>query len=182
MRPGAQQQLGFRERAPKHPTSVMCSVILPTMTQRTFESNAQAFEYACEHLECSLRDGTPVLGIVLAVNGRMCSVKIANRDDKTIPSGTLTELLARTDLTHVCFSAMLADKVPTLQPGDLVLYTTMPELAAANKATVAGTITAKVSPHYTSRGTWQLYSSAPAPAPSTQDHGSNAEAPGIKPA
>lgn len=131
------------------------------MTERTFTSNEEAFEYACEHLDCSLRDGRPVLGIVLAVNGRMCSVKIANRDDKTIPAGTLTELLARTDLTHVCFSAMLADKVPTLRPGDLVLYTTMPELAAAGKPTVAGTITAKVTPHYSSKGTWHVYSTAP---------------------
>lgn len=131
------------------------------MADRIFASNEEAFEYACEHLDCSLKDGRPVLGIVLAVNGRMCSVKIANPQDKSIPTGTLTELLSRTDLTHVCFSAMLADKVPTLRPGDLVLYTTMPELAAANKATVAGTVTAKVTPHYTSRGTWQAYSSAP---------------------
>ena len=152
------------------------------MADRTFESNAEAFAYACEHLDCSLQDGMPVLGIVLAVNGRMCSVKIANREDKTIPAGTLTELLARTDLTHVCFSAMLADKVPTLQPGDLVLYTTMPELAAAKKATVAGTITAKVTPHYTSRGTWQVYSSAPPPALSPQAQASNEEESGIKPA
>ena len=151
------------------------------MADRTFESNAEAFEYACEHLDCSLQDGMPVLAIVLAVNGRMCSVKIANRDDKTIPTGTLTELLARTDLTHVCFSAMLADKVPTLQPGDLVLYTTMPELAAAKKATVAGTVTAKVTPHYTSRRTWQVYSSTPAPAPSPEAQASNEE-PGVKPA
>jgi len=131
------------------------------MTDRTFASNEEAFEFACEHLDCSLKDGQPVLGIVLAVNGRMCSVKIANPEDKTIPKGTLTELLAQPDLKYVCFSAMLADKVPTLRPGDLVLYTTMPELAAANKATVAGTVTAKVLPHYTSRGTWQGYSSAP---------------------
>lgn len=139
------------------------------MSERTFASNEEAFEYACEHLDCSLKEGHPVLGIVLAVNGRMCSVKIANKEDKTIPSGTLTELLARTDVTHVCFSAMLADKVPQLQPGDLVLYTTMPELAAANKATVAGTVTAKVTPHYTSKGTWQVYSSQPPPevAPSS---------------
>ena len=152
------------------------------MADRTFESNAEAFEYACEHLDCSLQDGMPVLGIVLAVNGRMCSVKIANRDDKTIPTGTLTELLARTDLTHVCFSAMLADKVPTLQPGDLVLYTTMPELAAAKKATVAGTVTAKVTPHYTSRRTWQVYSSAPPRSPSPEAQASNAEESGAKPA
>ena len=134
------------------------------MAERTFESNAEAFEYACEHLDCSLKDGKAVLGIVLAVQGHMCSVKIANREDKTIPEGTLSELLARTDLTHVCFSAMLADKVPALRPGDLVLYTTMPELAAANKSTVAGTVTAKVTPHYTSRGTWQAYSTEPAPS------------------
>jgi hypothetical protein len=132
------------------------------MTERTFTSNEEAFEYACEHLDCSLEDGKPVLGIVLAVQGRMCSVKIANREDKTIPSGTLTELLARTDVTHVCHSAMLADKVPQLQPGDLVLYTTMPELAAAGKPTVAGTVTAKVTPHYTGKG-WQAYSSQPKP-------------------
>lgn len=137
------------------------------MTERTFTSNVEAFEYACEHLDCSLEDGRPVLGIVLAVQGRMCSVKIANREDRTIPSGTLTELLARGDVTHVCYSAMLADKVPQLQPGDLVLYTTMPELAAAGKATVAGTVTAKVTPHYTSKGAWQVYSSQPRPEPST---------------
>jgi hypothetical protein len=152
------------------------------MADRTFPSNAEAFEYACEHLDCSLRDGMPVLGIVLAVNGRICSVKIANREDKTIPTGTLTELLARTDLNHVCFSAMLADKVPTLQPGDLVLYTTMPELAAAKKATVAGTVTAKVTPHYTSRGTWQAYSSAPPPSRSPEGQASNLEESGVKPA
>jgi hypothetical protein len=134
------------------------------MADRTFTSNAAAFEFACEHLDCSLRDAKPVLAVVLGLQGRMCSVKIANREDKTIPVGTLTELLARTDLTHVCFSAMLADKVPQLQPGDLVLFTTMPELAAAHKHTVAGTVIAKVRPHYTTRGTWQVYSAEPAAA------------------
>lgn len=128
------------------------------MAERTFASNVEAFEYACEHLDCSVGDARPVLGIVLAVHGRMCSVKLANREDKTIPVGTLTELLARNDLTHVCFSAMLADKVPQLQPGDLVLYTTMPELAAAGKATVAGTVISKVTPHYSNRGGWHVYS------------------------
>ncbi len=139
------------------------------MADRTFESNAEAFEFACEHLDCSLRDGRPVLGIVLAVQGHMCSVKIANPEDKSIPTGTLTELLAQADLKNVCFSTMIADKVPALRPGDLVLYTTMPELAAANKPTVAGTVTAKVLPHYTSRGTWQVYSEPkPAPPPSSE--------------
>jgi hypothetical protein len=84
----------------------------------------------------------------------MCSVKIANREDKSIPAGTLNELLARTDLTHVCFSAMLDDKVSRLAPGDLVLYTTMPELAAAGKSTVAGTVIAKVTPHYSAKTGW----------------------------
>jgi hypothetical protein len=139
------------------------------MAERTFTSNAEAFEYACEHLDCSLEGGKAVLAIVLGVQGRMCSVKIANREDKTIPVGTLPELLARTDLTRVCFSAMLADKVPQLQLGDLVLFTTMPELAAAHKATVAGTVTAKVTPHYTSRGNWHVYSSEPAHKASAPD-------------
>ena len=127
------------------------------MTSKVFESNQQAFEYACEHLDCSLQAG-PTLGIVLGVNGRLCSVKIANREDSTIPTGTLTELLARSDMKHVCFSAMLADKVPSLKPGDLVLYSTMPELAAAGKATVSGTVTAKVLPQYTNKSGWQIYS------------------------
>jgi hypothetical protein len=127
------------------------------MTPKVFETNQQAFEYACEHLDCSLQAG-PTLGVVLAVNGRLCSVKIANREDSSIPKGTLTELLARTDMKHVCFSAMLADKVPSLKPGDLVLYTTMPELAAAGKATVAGTVTAKVLPEYTNKSGWHVYS------------------------
>jgi hypothetical protein len=141
------------------------------MTQRIFESTAQAFEFACEHLDCSLRDGRPVLGVVLAVHGRMCSVKIAHRDDKTIPHGTLSELLSRTDLLNVCFSAMLAEKVPQLHVGDLVLYTTMPELVAANKPTVAGTIIAKVMPHYSTKGGWQAEAvqppAAPNPSPSS---------------
>ncbi len=124
----------------------------------TFQSNAEAFEYACKQLDCSLKDGKPVLAVVLAVQGRMCSVKIANSEDPTIPEGTLTELLARTDLTNVCFSAMLADNVPTLRVGDLVMYTTMPELAAAGKATVAGTVVSRVTPHYTPRGGWQVES------------------------
>jgi len=127
------------------------------MTSKVFDSNQQAFEYACEHLDCSLQAG-PTLGIVLGVNGRLCSVKIANREDNTIPTGTLTELLARSDMKHVCFSAMLADKVPSLKPGDLVLYSTMPELAAAGKATVSGTVTAKVLPQYTNKSGWHLYS------------------------
>ena len=135
------------------------------MAQRIFESNAQAFEYACEHLDCSLRHGQPVLGVVLAVQGRMCSVKIAHRDDKTIPHGTLSELLSRTDLLNVCFSAMLAEKVPQLHVGDLVLYTTMPELIAANKSTVAGTIIAKVMPHYSTKGGWQAAAVQPPAAP-----------------
>jgi hypothetical protein len=138
------------------------------MNQRIFESNAQAFEYACEHLDCSLRDGQPVLGVVLAVQGRMCSVKIAHRDDKTIPHGTLSELLSRTDLLNVCFSAMLAEKVPQLQVGDLVLYTSMPELVAANRSTVAGTIIAKVMPHHSTKGGWQVQAVQPPPAPNPE--------------
>ena len=123
---------------------------------RTFESTAEAFAYACEHLDSSLKDGKGVLAVVLGVQGRICAVKIANPDDKTIPEGTLNELLVRTDLTHVCFSAMLADNVPTVQRGDLVMYTTMPELAAAGKSTVAGTIVSKAFPHYTSKSGWQV--------------------------
>jgi hypothetical protein len=138
------------------------------MTVQIFESNEKAFEYACEQLDCSLQAG-PVLGIVLAVNGRLCSVKIANREDSTIPAGTLTELLARTDMKHVCFSAMLADKVPSLKRGDLVLYTTMPELAAAGKATVAGTVTAKVLPQYTNKSGWQHYSTRAAEGPPSEE-------------
>lgn len=121
-----------------------------------FQSSIEAFEYACEHLDCSLKDGRPVLAVVLGVHGRMCSVKIANPEDRTIPQGTLNELLARTDLAHVCFSAMIDDKVPALVPGDLVLYTTMPELAAVGKTTVAGTIVSRVSPHYTAKSGWQV--------------------------
>jgi hypothetical protein len=136
------------------------------MAQRSFESNAQAFEFACEHLDCSLRDGQPVLAVVLTVHGRMCGVKIAHPDDKTIPSGTLSELLSRTDLMNVCFSAMLAEKVPQLRIGDLVLYTTMPELVAANKPIVAGTIIAKVLPHYSTKGGWQTEAARPPAAPS----------------
>lgn len=124
---------------------------------RTFETNTEAFEFACEHLDSSLKDGKAVLAIVLGVQGRMCSVKIANGEDKTIPTGTLNEMLARPDLTHVCFSAMLEDKVPNLSAGDLVMYTTMPELAAVGKSTIAGTIIAKVGPHYTARGGWQRH-------------------------
>ena len=126
---------------------------------RVFESNTEAFEFACEHLDCSLKDGKAVLAIVLGVQGRMCSVKIANPEDKSIPAGSLNELLARGDLAHVCFSAMLADKVPQLVSGDLVLYTTMPELAAAGKSTVAGTVIAKVNAHHTPKGGWQVHGS-----------------------
>jgi len=124
---------------------------------RTFENNVEAFEFACEHLDASLKDGKPVPGIVLATQGRMCSVKIANREDKTIPTGTLNELLARTDLSYVCFSAMLDSKVTHVEPGDLVLYTTMPELAAAGKETIAGTVVAKVNPHYSGKTGWQRH-------------------------
>jgi hypothetical protein len=100
------------------------------------------------------------------------SVKIAHRDDKTIPRGTLSELLSSTDLLNVCFSAMLAEKVPQLHVGDLVLYTTMPELVAANKPTAAGTIIAKVMPHYSPKGGWQAgklkpFSRPQRPAPTT---------------
>jgi hypothetical protein len=137
---------------------------------RTFESHADAFEFACEHVDCSLKDGKAVLAIVLGVQGRMCSVKIANREDKSIPSGTLNELLARTDLTHVCFSAMLNDKVANLKVGDLVLFTTMPELAAAGKPTVAGTVIAKVIPHYTSKTGWQRFAE-PRPEPPAAPEG-----------
>lgn len=142
------------------------------MADRTFASNEEAFAFACEHLDCSLKDGRAVLGIVIATQGRMCSVKIANPEDKTIPQGTLNELLARTDLSHVCFSAMLDDKVPQVEVGELVLYTAMPELAAAGKAMVAGTIVARVTPHYTDKGGWQLRASehrAPPPPQASPD-------------
>jgi hypothetical protein len=145
------------------------------MVDRTFASNTEAFEYACEHLDCSLENGQPVLAVVLAVNGRMCSVKIANREDRSIPTGTVAELLAQPDLKYVCFSAMLADKVPQLKVGDLALFTTLPELAAAGKTTLAGTIVAKVTPQLTGKGTWVVYGSEtsappqPAPAPATEE-------------
>jgi hypothetical protein len=125
---------------------------------RTFHNNVEAFEYACEHLECSLKDGKAVLAIVLAVQGRMCTVKISNHEDKTIPAGSLNELLARTDLKHVCFSTMLDAKVPHVEPGELVMYTTMPELAALGKESVAGTIISRVIPHHTPKGGWQVRS------------------------
>jgi hypothetical protein len=134
-----------------------------------FQSNAEAFEYACEKLDCSLKDGRPVLAIVLAVQGRICSVKIANPEDKSIPSGTLNELLGRSDLTHVCFSAMLDDKVSKLAPGDLVMYTTMPELAAAGKATVAGTVVSRVLPQYTTKSGWQVLRPASQEAQATAE-------------
>lgn len=123
---------------------------------RTFQTNEEAFEYACEHVDTSLKDGRAVLAVVLAVRGRMCAVKVANPDDKTIPSGTLPELLAQTDLTHVCFSAMLDTKIAEVTPGELVMYTTMPELAAIGKTTTAGTIVARVLPHHTPKGGWQV--------------------------
>lgn len=128
---------------------------------RTFESNVDAFEYACEHLDCSLKEGRPAPAIVLGVHGRMCAVKVASPEDRTIPAGTLNELLARTDLTHVCFSAMLADNVPQVQVGDLVMYSPMPELAAAGKALVAGTVVSRLDPHYSSKTGWQVHKPEP---------------------
>jgi hypothetical protein len=124
---------------------------------RTFATSTEAFEYACEQVDCSLKDGRAVLAVVLAVRGRVCAVKVANPEDKSIPEGTLPELLARTDLNHVCFSAMLDPKVPDVEPGDLVMYTTMPELAAIGKTTTAGSIVARVVPHYTPKGGWQVW-------------------------
>jgi hypothetical protein len=144
---------------------------------RTFQTNAEAFEFACEHLESSLKDGKPVLGVVLAVHGRMCSVKIANREDKSIPTGTMNELLARTDLTHVCFSAMLDNKLSHVEPGDLVLYTTMPELAAVGKDTVAGTVVSKVNPHYSGKAGWQRHAEPQPEAPPEQTPAGEAPAP-----
>jgi hypothetical protein len=123
---------------------------------RVFESNAAAFEFACEHLDGSLQDGRAVLAIVLSVQGRMCSVKVANRSDKTIPTGSITELLAQPEPANICFSTMIADKVPNLVVGDLVLYTTMPELAAAGKTMVAGTIVSRVNPHHSAKSGWQV--------------------------
>ena len=123
---------------------------------RVFESHAAAFEFACEHLDVSLQDGRAVLAIVLGVQGRMCSVKIANRSDKSVPTESISELLAQPDTAHICFSAMIADKVPNLVAGDLVLYTSMPELAAIGKTTVAGTVVSRVNPHHSSRSGWQV--------------------------
>ena len=123
---------------------------------RVFETNAAAFEYACEHLDVSLQDGRAVLAIVLSVQGKMCSVKIANRADKSIPAGTINELLAQPDTANICFSAMIADKVPNLVVGDLVMYTTMPELAALGKTTTVGTIVSRVNPHHSARSGWQV--------------------------
>jgi hypothetical protein len=123
---------------------------------RVFESSAAAFEFACEHLDVSLQAGRAVLAIVLSVQGRMCSVKIANRNDKDIPTGSINELLTQPDSANICFSAMIADKVPNLVVGDLVMYTSMPELAAAGKATVAGTIISRVNPQHSARSGWQV--------------------------
>lgn len=123
---------------------------------RTFESNSEAFEFACEHLDVSLKDGRAVPAIVLSVLGRLCSVKIANRNDKSIPTGSINELLAQPDAANICFSTSIADKVPNLVVGDLVMYTTMPELAAAGKNTVVGTITTRVNPHYSPKTGWQV--------------------------
>ena len=123
---------------------------------RVFESNAAAFEFACEHLDVSLQDGRAVLAVVLSVQGKMCSVKIANRSDKGIPAASINELLAQPDPAHICFSTMIADKVPSLVAGDLVMYMAMPELAAAGKTTVAGTVVSRVNPQYSPRSGWQV--------------------------
>lgn len=123
---------------------------------RIFESSAEAFEFACENLDISLKDGRAVLATVLNVQGKLCSVKIANRDDKTIPTGTINELLAQESSANICFSTMIADKVPNLVVGDLVMFTTMPELAAEGKTTVVGTIISRVNPQYSARSGWQV--------------------------
>jgi hypothetical protein len=71
--------------------------------QLVFKSNAGAFEYACRFLMTDLTNGDPVTAIVRETKeGRDCVVKVANKEDPSIPEESVSELISENSLKFIC--------------------------------------------------------------------------------
>lgn len=120
-----------------------------------FNSTQDAFAYACKYMDTSVAPDHPTIGIVLAVKGRSCIVKLANEADPAVPSMPVPELIAKLPLEYVCDRATVAEGVPSLKRGDLVMIVATKEASALGKVVSDGVIVAKVKPVYlVTQGVW----------------------------
>ncbi|NOS72896.1 MAG: hypothetical protein HOP33_23600 [Verrucomicrobia bacterium] len=128
-----------------------------------FKSNAAAFEYACRFLETDLTTGAAqengVTAIVLEVNAQSCVVKIANKEDSSIPVEPVKQLIENGQIKFICPSAKPTDHVPPLSKGDLVIVVDALGLCAMGKPLFASVLIAKLQPIFDmDAGGWVTWS------------------------
>ena len=125
--------------------------------QLIFKSNVAAYQYACEYGNNDLRGEQPVVSIVLEANSDNTVVKVANRNDNTIPSEEPRSLLDQGLIDHICFTASKLVEVPILSRGDLVLYVAPAEFLNFRRGVMMGLVVAKILPVFDAQtGAWRL--------------------------
>jgi hypothetical protein len=114
--------------------------------QLVFKSNLAAFEYACRFLETDLTNGDGVTAIVLETKGQYSVVKVANKEDSSVPDEPVKDLIAKGQIKFICPSANPTEHVPTLSKGDLVVVVDSLGLSGMGQPLLASVIIAKVRP------------------------------------
>ncbi len=90
-----------------------------------FKSSEAAFEMSSKYMINNLAPNEFVLAIVLSEldSDRNCIVKLANRENPSIPKYPVTGADALPDDGTICTQATALDAIKSLRPGDLVMYT-----------------------------------------------------------
>jgi hypothetical protein len=123
--------------------------------QLVFKTNVAAFEHACKFLKTDLTTRDPVTAIVLETrDGSDCVVKVANKEDASIPD----ELLAKGLIKFICPTAKATDRVPALSKGDLVIIVDSLGLSAMGQPLFASILVAKLRPIFDfNAGGWVVW-------------------------
>ena len=90
-----------------------------------FKSSEAAFEMSSKYMINNLAPNELVLAIVLSEldADRNCIVKLANRENPSIPSYPVTDINDLPNDGTICTHATALDAIKNLKAGDLVMYT-----------------------------------------------------------
>lgn len=124
--------------------------------QLVFKDSESAFQYACMYLDTSLADENSVLGVVLHAGDDDYAIKLSNPDDPTIPSDSLDELMAVGHIKNISQNAPVADRVPPLVRGNLVMCISPNEIAKLGIGYLGAVIVDKVDPIYDVEKGWRI--------------------------
>lgn len=89
------------------------------------KDNQAAFEMSCSMMHNDLELGAFTLAMVLSEPNehRECVVKLANADSPHVPKFPVECISSLDSDPTVCTNAIAIDRIKSLKPGDLVMYT-----------------------------------------------------------